>query len=102
MGKASEPARVIEVKAMDGYRVWLSYSDGIEGIVNLSDMVEHVPFAPWKDKDFFATAVHADEWGGIRWSDDLDFCRNALYMEITGKSPEDVLVGLRGEVLHGS
>ena len=79
---------------MEGYRIWLLYDDGVEGVIDLSDMVEHEPFAPWRDKEFFATALHIDEWGSIRWSDDLDFCRNALYMDLTGKPPEEILVAV--------
>ena len=32
--------------------------------------------------------------GEIRWSDEIDLCPDALYMEITGKSPEEVFPGL--------
>ena len=77
---------------MEEYRVWLRYNDGVEGVIDLSDMVEREPFAPWRDRGSFETAVHVDEWGSIRWSDELDFCRTALYMEIAGQPPEDVLV----------
>ena len=102
MGGEIESVRVVEVRALEEYRVWLRYNDGVEGVVDLSDMVEYEPFEPWKDKEFFETAVRVDEWGSIRWSDDLDFCRTALYMEITGKPPEEVLTGRRKKALVGA
>ncbi len=102
MSKQAKPVKVVDVKAMKGYRVWILYDDGVEGVVNLSDMVDHEPFAPWKDEEFFESGVYVDEWGSIRWSDDLDFCRTALYMEITGKPPGEVLTGLRNMALDGT
>lgn len=30
---------VVDVKALDGYKLWLKYADGIEGIIDFSDRV---------------------------------------------------------------
>ena len=66
MGENAGPVRVTEVKPMEGYRIWLLYDDGVEGVIDLSDMVEHESFAPWRDKEFFATISTASTFELIR------------------------------------
>ena len=33
--------------------------------------------------------------GELRWSDEVDLCAEALYLEITGKTPDEVFPNLR-------
>ncbi|MDQ7054219.1 MAG: DUF2442 domain-containing protein [candidate division KSB1 bacterium] len=41
--------KLIEVKPLENYRIWVKYSDGVEGVVNLSELVGKGVFAAWKD-----------------------------------------------------
>ena len=84
--------RPIAVEPRDGYRIWVRYSDGIEGEIDLSDMAGRGVFAAWNDRTFFETVRVADG-GAIAWGDDLDICPDALYMELTGKSVVEVMPG---------
>jgi len=38
MRKSKLPPKQVEVKALEGYCLWIKYSDGIEGGVDLSDL----------------------------------------------------------------
>ena len=80
--------RIVDVETLDGYRLRLRFDDGAEGVVDMSHLVVYEPFAPWRDEQFFHQQVRIDEWGSIRWSDDLDFCKTALYMQATGSTLE--------------
>ncbi|MCE2434094.1 MAG: DUF2442 domain-containing protein [Candidatus Latescibacteria bacterium] len=84
--------RPIAVEPRDGYCIWVRYSDGIEGEIDLSDMAGRGVFAAWNDRTFFETVCVA-EGGAIVWGDDLDICPDALYMELTGKSVAEVMPG---------
>ncbi len=84
--------RPIAVEPRDGYCIWVRYSDGIEGEIDLSDMAGRGVFAAWNDRTFFE-AVRVVEGGAIAWGDDLDICSDALYMELTGKSVDEVMSG---------
>jgi len=86
--------RPTEVKALEGYRLWLRYSDGVEGEVDLSHLVGRGVFKAWEDKAFFE-AVEIDEAGAISWGEEIDLCPDALYLKLTGKSPEEVFQGLK-------
>lgn len=77
--------RVTQIEARDGYRIWLSYSDGTAGEINLSHLVGHGVFKAWNDCKCFEM-VHITSHGAIAWGDDIELCPDALYMRLTGKS----------------
>lgn len=84
----------IQVRALDNYRLWVRYSDGIEGTVDLSDLVGKGVFATWKDYQEFQK-VHIGPSGEIAWSEEIDICPDAIYLKITGKKPEELFPKLR-------
>lgn len=83
----------VQVEPRDGYRIWLLYSDGASGEVDLSDMVGRGVFEVWLDRTCFE-GVHLSEHGSIAWSDDIELCPDALYMELTGKSAQELFPAL--------
>ena len=85
--------RPIEVKACEGYRIWVRYSDGAEGEIDLSDLVGKGVFAAWNEPGYFER-VHIADYGAVAWSDEIDLCPQSLYMDLTGKSVEEVMPGL--------
>ena len=84
----------VNVEPRDGYRIWLRYSDGVSGEVDLSDMAGRGVFKVWLDRTFFE-GVHVSGHGSIAWSDDIELCADALYMELTGKSAEELFRALK-------
>lgn len=76
--------RPYSVKALPDHRIQLVYPDGVTGVIDLSSSVGEGVFTPLTDKAFFQT-VHLGDCGQIAWSDDLDICPDAAYLEITGK-----------------
>ena len=84
----------VEVKALAHYRIWLRYDDGIEGVVDLSDLAGRGVFTAWQDTTFFES-VRIGSHGAIEWGSDLDACPDAMYMRLTGRTPEEVFPALR-------
>ena len=82
------------VKALPKFRLWIRYSDGIEGEVDLSHLAGKDIFKAWADPGVYEQ-VHVGEHGEIRWSDEMELCPDALYLRLTGKSPEDVFPNLK-------
>jgi hypothetical protein len=89
----------IDLKVLDKYRLWLRYSDNVEGVVDLSDLVGQGVFALWKDYQEFQKA-HIGSSGEIAWNDDVDLDSEAIYLKITGKKPEDIFPSLRELIQH--
>lgn len=79
--------RPVEVKAQDEYRIWLRYSDGVSGEIDLSELVGRGVFRAWNDRAFF-DKVYVSPHGSIAWSSDIEICSDALYGDLTGKSIE--------------
>ncbi|MXX41999.1 MAG: DUF2442 domain-containing protein [Acidimicrobiales bacterium] len=88
--------RPIDVRALAPHRIWLRYEDGVEGEVDLSHLAGDGVFAAWNDLSFFS-AVRLGPGTSIAWGDDLDLCGDALYMEITGMTPEEMFPTLMAD-----
>ena len=90
---------VVAVKALANYQLWVKFSDGVEGVVDLSHLVGQGVFALWNDYEAFKK-VHIGPGGELAWSDDIDLCPDALYLKITGKKPEELFPRLREFAHH--
>lgn len=89
---------VVEVEAREGYRVWLRYNDGASGEVDLAHLAGHGVFKAWLDREFFEN-VFIGEGGEVSWRDELDLDPFQLYMDITGKTVEELFPGFSGAKL---
>jgi len=90
---------VVAVKPLDNRSVWLRFSDGTEGIADLSDFSGKGVFRAWDAEGGFER-VRVGPGGGIQWDDQIDLCPDALYLKITGKTPEELFPSLRDAVQH--
>lgn len=84
----------VEVKPRSNYRLWLRYDDGEQGEVDLSDLAGRGVFAAWGDAAFFES-VRLGAHGEIEWGADIDLCPDALYLRLTGKTPEQIFPMLK-------
>ncbi len=82
--------RPTAVEARGRFRIWLQYSDGAAGEVDLSHLAGRGVFQAWNDPASLET-VHLAPAGGIASSDDIELCPDALYMRLTGKSVAEVM-----------
>lgn len=83
--------RIIKVKPLSGYRLWLKYADDTEGIVDLSHLVGKGVFQAWANQSFFESARINPENHTVEWEGGIDLCPDNLYAEITGKDILSVL-----------
>ena len=51
-------------------------------------------FQAWRDPVFFL-AVRLGSHGAIEWGSAIDLCPDAMYMCLTGRSPEQVFPAIR-------
>ena len=90
MDATAELVRPVEVEARGQYRLWLRFSDGVEGEVDVSDLAGQGVFAAWQETAFF-DSVRIDETRAVSWGDAIDLCPDALYLRLTGMAPEHYL-----------
>ena len=91
--------RLVSIQAKDGYRLALRFSDGVEGVVDLSDLAGRGVFESWNKPGVFAQA-RVTEDGGVAWQPDADLCPDMLYLRLTGKSPEQLFGSLAQATSH--
>ena len=86
--------KITSFRVLENYQVWLRFDDGVEGVADLSALVGKGVFAAWRDYEFFRRAYVAD-YGSLTWPGDLDLCPDALWLQVTGKHPEDLSPNLK-------
>ena len=79
----------IEVRALPDYKLWLRFDDGVTGEVDLSGYVGKGVFAIWNDYNVFEQ-VYIGEADQIAWRDEIDMCPDTMYMQLSGKTVEDI------------
>lgn len=84
----------INVKSLGRYRIWIKYSDGASGEVDLSDVAGRGVFTAWDEPGCF-DQVYVAPHRAIAWNDDIELCPDALYLELTGKSVSDTMPGAK-------
>lgn len=86
--------RPVFVRALPNYRIYLEFSDGCKGEVDLSDLAGKGVFQVWDDYAFFEK-VHIGSELQIQWDDYIELCPDSLYLKLTGKTPEELFPRLR-------
>ena len=60
------------------------------GEIDLSHLVGRGVFSAWNERACFET-VRIAPTGAIGWGDEIELCPDALYMQLTGKTVEEVM-----------
>lgn len=74
--------KIIFVEALAGYRIKVRFEDGLEGVVDLSDMVGKGVFQSWNDPQHFAQASIDPTTHTVCWPGGIDLCADSLHQEI--------------------
>ncbi len=77
---------IVEVRPLDGYRLFLRFEDGAEGEVDVAKMIRFEGvFSPLNDRrEFLKVRVNRDT-GTICWPNDADLDPDVLYSCVTGE-----------------
>ena len=79
----------VKVSALSNYRIQVFFEDGVNGIVDLKDMVHKGIFKTLQNVSFFNKPYIIN--GAIAWSEDLEIDSNNIYAEISGVNPSEFL-----------
>jgi hypothetical protein len=78
---------IIEVRPLDGYRLFVRFEDGVEGEVDVAKMIRFEGvFAPLKDREKFLEVRVNGEIGTICWPNGADLDPDVLYSCVTGEA----------------
>jgi len=86
--------KIAKFEVLSDYRIEIEFDDGIQGVVDLSELVGKGVFSSWKEYESFHK-VSIGSMGELVWQDGQDLCPDALYLKATGKEPADIFPALR-------
>lgn len=70
--------RITSARYLGGHSVWLRFSDGLEGTVDLSRELAGEVFEPLRDEAFFARVTLHPELHTLVWPNGADFAPEFL------------------------
>ena len=88
--------KITDAKVLKDYKLDLTFADGTRGAVSLSHLPGKGVFTLWSDYDAFREARIGSS-GELMWGEQIDLCPDALYLQVTGKKPEDIFPTLKQE-----
>ena len=79
---------IVEVKPLDGYRLYLRFEDGVEGEIDLGEFISFDGvFKPLKNPTHFAQVKVNKDFGSICWPSGADLDPDALYARLSRALP---------------
>ncbi len=77
---------IVEARPLDDYRLYLRFEDGVDGEVDLAQMIRFEGvFAELRDRANFIQVQVNREIGTICWPNGADLDPDVLYAKITGR-----------------
>ncbi|ARV61506.1 molybdopterin-guanine dinucleotide biosynthesis protein A [Nostocales cyanobacterium HT-58-2] len=78
---------IIAVEPLENYQLRVRFEDGVEGIVDVSQMIKFTGvFASLQDQENFAKVEVNPEVGTVQWQSGADLDPDVLYATITKQS----------------
>ena len=73
--------KIVEVKPLDGYKIWLRFQNGVSGTVDLAAELWGPMFEPLNDVRLFAQVTVHPELHTVTWPNGADFSPEFLYQQ---------------------
>lgn len=76
--------KIVEVEPRNDYHLWVRFEDGVEGQVDLSDLVGEGVFERWEDAAEFRKVFVDEVTDTVAWPGNIDLCPDSLYDDLIG------------------
>ena len=90
--------KIIEARVLDSYRLYVKFSDGVEGEVDLSALVGQGVFAAWSDPAFFERIQVGSSGRSLDWGAQIDLSADSIYLSVTGQTVQELFPKLATEL----
>jgi hypothetical protein len=91
---------IVRVEPLPGYNLKLRFDDGAEGVVDLSAEAGKEIFAPWREPKQFHAVRIAHGGRSLEWPGEIDLCSDALYLEVTGGTLDNLFPACETQNAH--
>lgn len=65
-------AKIVKCEPHDNYTLWILFDDGLNGQVDLKNLVGRGVFSVWNSIEFFKSAYVDKKTETVAWGEDLD------------------------------
>ncbi len=77
---------ITECRAESNYTLWLKFDDGLEGSVNLGDLVLTESYLAISDEETFARVAIDPVSNAVTWTGGIQLDPEALYRDLASKT----------------
>ena len=91
--------KITDAKPLDQFRLHLRFDDGVTGVADLGHLAGRGVFQIWQRPGVFEQVV-VTPVGAVEWPGEIDLCPDALYLQVTGKTPEEIFPILSRGLSH--
>jgi hypothetical protein len=77
---------ITECRAEDNYTLWLKFDDGLEGSVNLGDLVLTESYLAISDAETFSRVAIDPVSNAVTWSGGIKLDPEVLYRDLASKA----------------
>jgi hypothetical protein len=88
--------RIVQVKPLEGYRLWVRFDDGLEGIYAVEPEQRGGVFCQVCDPEAFNAVTINDDFGCVEWPGGIDLCPTAMHEDLAQRKPENALAVAEG------
>jgi hypothetical protein len=74
--------RVVEVRPLENARLWVRFSDGVEGTFSVEPERRGGIFVPLTDPKVFNQVRIDEDFGCVEWPAGIDLCPTAMHEEV--------------------
>ncbi|MEK7264318.1 MAG: DUF2442 domain-containing protein [Bacteroidota bacterium] len=74
----------VQIKPLNSFHLWIQYSDGTQGELNLSYLVGKGVFKALESENLFDKVYIDKETKAIAWNETLELCPDSLYLRLKG------------------
>jgi hypothetical protein len=71
--------RITELKTLPGKKIFVKYSNGMEGIISLEGLSKREQFAELRSVDVLEDVIIDEKSGDIIVNGKIELCKNAMY-----------------------
>jgi hypothetical protein len=82
--------KALEVKPLPNYKLFISFDDGVNGTIELGNIVGKGVFKVLQDEEKFKK-VYSTAYS-IAWSDELEIDLRTVYSELGNKDPKELIL----------
>jgi Protein of unknown function (DUF2442) len=80
--------RIVQVTPLEGYRLWVRFSDGVAGVYAVEPERRGGVFHQLLDPAVFNAVAINEDFGCVEWPGGVDLCPTAMHEEMAQQAVE--------------